>query len=320
MGAGRAFEIGVVTDRRTDEGPFHDERVEDEVAQQNAHREDEDRRIGRQHAGGGGFEVVEVHRRGHEAVEERHQDAGQHRQQNAFAVLRRGTRLLPDPSRSDSVADDGDDDQHHAEEQNDGVALRRSQVIDDHAQHQRQTHAQRKGDGQSGQRHGGGKQDVRGVEDDAAEQYAAEGLGRSLREIFEEGTPFAADAAQRKAEDQRKKEHADDIVPVEKFITPCPACQFLGVAPRAPAQHRDNAEYHGCRIIVYYKHIRSFKGLSFGRRISRYSQNGRRPPHSASGSSFAPRCGSPRGRRRALQSAQRPRAASLPPAPRSAPR
>ena len=84
MGRKAALEVVAVGDGLPVEGAFHHPRIEDEVAQQHADREDKDRRIGRQHAGRRGREVVEVHRRRDAPVEERHQHARHDGQYDAF--------------------------------------------------------------------------------------------------------------------------------------------------------------------------------------------------------------------------------------------
>ena len=184
----RAAEVLAVADGRSDEGTAHGVGVEGEVAQQHADREDEDRRIGRQHAGRRGREVVEVHRRRDEPVEERHQHARHDGQYDAFAVLGRRVAALAHAPRGDAVADDCDNDERNAQEKHDGIAFRRSDVVDDDAQHQRESHAQREGHRKPGQRYRGREQDVRGVEDHAAQHDAADASPFGRREVFEEGT------------------------------------------------------------------------------------------------------------------------------------
>ena len=55
-------------------------------------------------------------------------------------------------------------------------------------------------------------------------------------------------AAHGERQHQRQQEHADGVVPVEELEPPFLAGQLLGVGPRAPAQHRDDAHHHGDRI------------------------------------------------------------------------
>lgn len=75
-----------------------------------------------------------------------------------------------------------------------------------------------------------------------------------LCEVFEEGTALAAETANRQADQERKKHHADDIVPVKEFIPPGLSGQFLGITPRSPTQHRNEAEYDGQGVTVNDKH------------------------------------------------------------------
>ena len=250
----RAAEVLAVADGRSDEGTAHGVGVEGEVAQQHADREDEDRRIGRQHAGRRGREVVEVHRRRDEPVEERHQHARHDGQYDAFAVLGRRVAALAHAPRGDAVADNCDNDERNAQEEHDGIAFRRSDVVDDDAQHQRESHAQREGHRKPGQRYRGREQDVRGVEDHAAQHDAADASPFGLREVFEEGTALGPDASHREAQENGEEHHADHVVPVEKLVTPGLAGEFLGVSPRAPAEHRDEAEDDCQRVAVNNEH------------------------------------------------------------------
>mgnify|MGYP000522565861 CR=1 FL=1 len=75
-----------------------------------------------------------------------------------------------------------------------------------------------------------------------------------LRQIGQERTPLGADAAHGEPHDERKEHHADDVVPIEKFVAPALRSQLLGVAPRSPAHHRDEAEKHCEGVTVDDKH------------------------------------------------------------------
>ena len=106
----------------------------------------------------------------------------------------------------------------------------------------------------SGQRYRGREQDVRGVEDHAAQHDAADASPFGLREVFEEGTALGPDASHREAQENGEEHHADHVVPVEKLVTPGLAGEFLGVSPRAPAEHRDEAEDDCQRVAVNNEH------------------------------------------------------------------
>ena len=253
-----AGEILPIGDGRTDERPLHHIGIEDEVAQQHAGRKDEQRAVRRQHAGRGVLKMVEIHRRGDEPVEKRHQYAGHHRQHDALAAVRVAARTLLHSSRSDAVADDRRHDQRHADEQNHRIAFRRTRIVDDHAENQREAHAQRECDGHAGQRGRGGEQDIRCVEDHAAQQCARDIGSGGLSQILQERPAFGTEAPHRQRKDQREEEHADHIVPVEEFVTPGFGGHFLGVAPGAPAQHRHETEDDGQCVTVDNKHRLKF--------------------------------------------------------------
>ena len=175
-------------------------------------------------------------------------------QYDAFAVLGRRVAALAHAPRGDAVADDCDNDERNAQEKHDGIAFRRSDVVDDDAQHQRESHAQREGHRKPGQRYRGREQDVRGVEDHAAQHDAADASPFGLREVFEEGTALGPDASHREAQENGEEHHADHVIPVEKLVTPGLAGEFLGVSPRAPAEHRDEAEDDCQRVAVNNEH------------------------------------------------------------------
>ncbi len=125
----------------------------------------------------------------------------------------------------------GDDHQSYAGKEGDGVALGRSDVIDDYAEHQRDAYSQREGDGHAGEGDGGREENVGGVEDDASEDDAAQGPERALREIVDEMAPFGADAAECEANKEGEEDHADYVVPVVKLVAPGLGGEFLCVAP-----------------------------------------------------------------------------------------
>ena len=95
---------------------------------------------------------------------------------------------------------------------------------------------------------------VHGVEDHAAQHDAADASPFGLREVFEEGTALGPDASHREAQENGEEHHADHVIPVEKLVTPGLAGEFLGVSPRAPAEHRDEAEDDCQRVAVNNEH------------------------------------------------------------------
>ena len=70
-----------------------------------------------------------------------------------------------------------------AEEDKQRLAFRLAEVVDQRAQHERQSDTYRKGYRQSADRDGGRQQDVGGVEHDAAQKGAAEAVPVGLSQI-----------------------------------------------------------------------------------------------------------------------------------------
>ena len=115
------------------------------------------------------------------------------------------------------------------------------QVSRDHPQHQRQAHADRERHGQPGDVDRRHQQDVRQVENHAAQERRAEPFAVGLLQVGQEAAPAGARAAHREGQQQRQQQHADRVVPVEKLEPPFLGGQLLRVRPRSPAQHRDDA-------------------------------------------------------------------------------
>ena len=193
MGAEGAFKVGGVTGGLAAEGMLHGQRVEEEVAEEDAHGEEEEGGVGRGLAGLGLMEVVQVHGYRYESVEERHQHAGQDGQDDALAVGAAGAALLA--ARCQSVDDDGHHDERYSGEEQGGIALGLSEIVDDDSEHQGQAYAYREGYAHAGQRDGGREQDVGGIEDDAADDGADDGGSRHLAQVGHKTAAFAADAA-----------------------------------------------------------------------------------------------------------------------------
>ena len=230
MGLRRALEILGIADRLSDEGSLHDERVEQEVAGQHAKGEDDYCRVGRHLAGRGRGEVVQVHRCGHEPVEESHEDSGGHGQEYAFPGV--GVLTAPaDLGRRDAVAHHRDHYQRDSEEEPERVSLRGAYVVDHGSEHQREPDSERERDGQAGDRGGGREQYVGSVEDHAAQQNAADVLEVGLGDVLGEMPALAAETSHREGYQQGECQHSYHIVPVEKLISPGLGREFLGVAP-----------------------------------------------------------------------------------------
>ncbi len=254
----RAAEPLAVAYPIADERMPHGQSVEYEIRQQHAHREDEYRRVGRQHTLGRVLEVVEVHCRSDETIEHRHQRTGRNGQHQPLAVAAARLSAAVHTGRGQTVAHYRRDDQRDASEQHHRIALGSAEPVDEDAEHKRKTHAQRKCHGHAGQRHRGREQDVRGVEYSASGHDTAYIAPIGLRQIPDERTSLVARAAHSEAQQSGEEHHAHDIVPIEQLVTPRLAGQLLGIAPRAPAQHRDKTEYHGKHITVNDKHKLGF--------------------------------------------------------------
>ena len=197
-------------------------------------------------------EVGQVHRGRDEAVEERHDDSG--RDRDADPLGRYFLRTFQHFPVRHAVEHDRHDDQHDAEEDKQRLAFRLAEVVDQHAQHERQSDTYRKGYRQSADRDGGRQQDVGGVEHDAAQKGAAEAVPVGLSQIGQKAASLASDAAEREGRQNREQQYADHVVPVEILVPPRFRGQFLHIAPRAPAKHRHDAENYGQRVIVYDVH------------------------------------------------------------------
>ena len=199
-------------------------------------------------AGGRMGEVGQVHRGRDEAVEERHDDSG--RDRDADPLGRYFLRTFQHFPVRHAV----EHDRHDDEEDKQRLAFRLAEVVDQHAQHERQSDTYRKGYRQPADRDGGRQQDVGGVEHDAAQKGAAEAVPVGLSQIGQKAASLASDAAEREGRQNREQQYADHVVPVEKLVTPGLAGEFLGVSPRAPAEHRDEAEDDCQRVAVNNEH------------------------------------------------------------------
>ena len=134
-----ALEVFFLGYRLAGDREAHGDGVEDEVGGEDAKGEDEEGRVRRHFAGfgSGGFEV-HVHGSRDEAVEEGHKYAADDGENDALADAfalaaavggRVGFQLI-----GESVAKDGDHDEGHAAEKEDGIALGLDDVVDHHAE------------------------------------------------------------------------------------------------------------------------------------------------------------------------------------------
>jgi hypothetical protein len=99
------------------------------------------------------------------------------------------------------------------------------------------------------------QEDIRNVEQNAAEDGGPDRASLRGVEIFEKRHSGSAGIAKREREEHRECEHADRVVPVEELKRPAIfAGQFLRVRPRTPAQHGDDAKQDGQTKIVNDEH------------------------------------------------------------------
>ncbi len=183
---------------------------------------------------------IGIHRRGDEAVEHSHEHSAGERQQQALrAHAYRGGRL---PAIGQRIQDDRECHQRHADPQECGITDRDRHVVQDYAQNQRQPNADRKGHRHAGDLDGGHQQDVGQVEYRAAEERVADAGAVGLQQIGEERRAAAAQGAEGRAQNERDQQHAEGVIPVEELEPPARWRELAGVGPRAPTEHRDDAE------------------------------------------------------------------------------
>ena len=147
-----ALEIFFLRNRRAAHRMPHRNRVEHEVGRENAERENEERGVWRHHAGlrRGGREV-QVHGAGDEAIEKRHQHAAHDRKDDTlahpgfsgFSGISGFSGFSGFQPIRHRVAQNRRDNQRDAAEQHHGVALWRTDVVDHHAENERETDAHR---------------------------------------------------------------------------------------------------------------------------------------------------------------------------------
>ncbi len=161
--------------------------------------------VGNHLSGCGRRETVEVHRRGDKPVEKGHDRARRDRDQKPFR--RKFPFSCPGHPVCQTVHDDRRSDERHAKENEQRIAFGRTEIIDQYAQNQRQSHSDGKSHGHAAKRHGRRKQDVRRIENAPAEK-------------------------------SREKQQNYHIVPIEKFVAPRLCGKFLGIPPRTSTTHR----------------------------------------------------------------------------------
>jgi hypothetical protein len=150
-----------------------------------------------------------------------------------------------EPSVGGRIEQDGHPHQRNAPEQEQGVAHRGGQIVDQHPQYQRNANAHREGHRHARYGNGRHQQDIGHVEHDAPQHRRQHIRGTGLPHILQERPAGLARAPQRKGENHRQQQYADGVIPVKQLEAPGGSGQFLGVGPGAPAQHGDEAEHDG---------------------------------------------------------------------------
>ncbi len=87
-------------------------------------------------------------------------------------------------------------------------------VRDDCADDERETDADRKGDGHAGDINGNNQQDVRNVEQDPAQEGSGDGGRRRGLQILNSGHAARSAATESEHKNDAEEEHTDCIVPV----------------------------------------------------------------------------------------------------------
>src|SRR3989304_5545615 len=135
-------------------------------------------------------------------------------------------------------------------EEHDGISHRAAQVGDHHAQHKSEANPYRKSDRHAGDRNRRYQQDIGGVEDDASHKGREKAVTTCLAEILEKTSSRRTQVPQGQAKQKREQKDPDGVVPVEKLKPPVFLRQLLGIGPRTPAKHGDDAKQH-CHGVTF---------------------------------------------------------------------
>ena len=246
-----AAEVGRKRQRLAGNRLFHRDRVEYESTQEDAEREDEKCRVRRQLSRRRCGEI-HIHRGRDETVEERHQHAADHREHDSLHRHLPAAALLE--FVRECVHQNGDCDQGDAGEKQHRVPVGIAEMVHHHAENQREADPDRKRHRHPRDRDRRRQQQIGGVEHHASGERAADVPPVRLPQVRQETPALRAEAAERKPGQNAQQQNAEHVVPVEKFITPVPPGQFLGVSPGTPAEHRDYAEKNGEAVVFDEKH------------------------------------------------------------------
>ena len=236
MGFKVARKILLVGDRFALDRLFHEDGVEDKVAGKNSDREKDDRSIPRQ-LSGLRRNKVGGHRRGNETIERGHQHTGDDGNDDPLGG---DPFLAAHFSIGNGINNDRRGNKPNPRKEQRRVALRRADVVDNHAHDQCDADPDRECDRHASQGNRRHQQNVGCIEHHAAEQRAADIGHVGLLNVGQKAASAFADATERKGKNKRKRHYTDDVVPVEQFKAPILGRQLLGIRPRTPAQHGDH--------------------------------------------------------------------------------
>ncbi len=234
VGGGTTGEILSVGDGLTGDGATHENGIKHKIAQEGSQGAEEEGAVGGSHACGGAGAAAEVHGVGHEGIEDAHEQTADDGE---------GKPLLADAATGGlgvlaggyAVADDGAEHKGNAKGEQGGIAVGGKDVVEKYTKHQGDAQADRPCYGEARDTDGCREQDISRIENDTAQYGTAGTCSIELAKVGEEGTSALAIAAKGKTDYKREEQDAHDVVPVEEFIAPALAGQFLCVAPAAPA-------------------------------------------------------------------------------------
>jgi len=195
-----------------------------------------------------------------------HKDSGNDGDDEALA--RKRVRGSWKTGISLAVKDHGDDRRRDAHGKQQGIPFGLKDVTRHNANDESNANGNREGRSQAGHIDRGNEQEVRKIEDSAADERIEKIRPVGRMDIVEEAGGIVGCAAHRKGQHQRDKENPDGIVPVKKFKAII-LHAFVGVCPRAPADGARNHHQKSESEAVRNKH-----GLRFVDAGAAYNHGG----------------------------------------------
>ena len=145
--------------------------------------------------------------------------------------------------------DRGANQQNPAKEEQ-RIAGRRDDVIENRTDDQSQTGAQGKRDRHSGDRNGGDQEQISEIENHSASEGFHQGASAGAGEIMEEThRSRRIRPAHGETEQKGARQNPPHVVPVEQLESPR-FIDLLRVGPTAPAQHTDQHHHESDRVSV----------------------------------------------------------------------